>query len=622
LGQAWERGGRLAAATAALERAVRLRPGQVEGHRHLARLLIAQGRHRDAARSLSAILQLIPDDAEAWRQQALTKLALQDVAAASSALRKSMCLTPGSALAHYAHGQILIASDNRRAADAFGRSVAAAAQLTEAWINRGVALRAIHRMDPAAAANRCGLVLDPQAAVACNNLAGLCQAASDVFAADRWYRRAHVLAPNWVTAANNALMNLGYMPRVSDERLFAEARRWEERFARPAYRNIPIHANSRDPDRRLKIGYLSGDLYGHVVGSNIFGLLQHHDRRNFEIACFSSAGRYDDVAARIRGMVDHWREVENFDDATVADIVRQAGIDILFVTAGHVALNRLGVAGYKPAPIMVSYADFTSTGLEVMDYWLSDRWIHPPGQTTERFTETLLRLPMMVLHHPIAQAPPVVPPAASARGVVTFGSCNNPAKINDDVVAVWARILAAVPNARLLLKYITAYDSPYVRARYIAGFARHGIDPGRLVFRGGDLSRGQQLHLVSDIDIALDPFPFTGCTTTFEALWMGVPVVTLAGSRFLGRMSTSFLGVAGLDWLIADDPDRYVACAVALAGNLERLQVLRGELRPRVAASPLCDAPRYARNVEKAFRTIWRRYCRGDPKIEAVDVDE
>jgi predicted O-linked N-acetylglucosamine transferase (SPINDLY family) len=280
--------------------------------------------------------------------------------------------------------------------------------------------------------------------------------------------------------------------------------------------------------------------------------------------------------------------------------MRADGLDALVVLAGHTARNRPLVAAWGGAPVQVSFHDLTTSGLSSMDWWLTDGVLHPEG-TRERFTERLWRLPHFYLHRPPEEGPEVGPLPSAGGGGVRFVSCNNPAKLTAEVVRVWSRILSEIPDATLLLKYKDWFADPDVEARFRAMFERHRIEPHRLDLRGGDLRRSDQLRLLSDADIALDPFPFNGSTTTFEALWMGVPVVTLAGERFVGRVGASVLGALGLEELVATDEAGYVARAVALARDRARLAALRRELRPRLLASPICDAPGYTRTFETAL---------------------
>jgi protein O-GlcNAc transferase len=258
------------------------------------------------------------------------------------------------------------------------------------------------------------------------------------------------------------------------------------------------------------------------------------------------------------------------------------------------------VAAWGAAPVQVSFHDLTTSGLEAMDWWMTDAVLHPEG-TRERFSERLWRLPHFYLHRPPDEAPEVGALPCEARGGVTFVSCNNPAKLTPDVVRLWSRVLAAVPGSRLMLKYKDWFADEMLRRRFLGLFAREGIGPERLEMRGGDLGRFDQLALLNEADVALDPFPFNGSTTSFEALWMGVPVVTLAGERFVGRVGASVLAALKLDELVATDEAGYVARAVALAEDRARLALLRRTLRPTLAASPLCDAPGYTRIFEDAL---------------------
>ncbi|MBM3574022.1 MAG: hypothetical protein FJX52_16930, partial [Alphaproteobacteria bacterium] len=281
--------------------------------------------------------------------------------------------------------------------------------------------------------------------------------------------------------------------------------------------------------------------------------------------------------------------------------------DILISLGGHTGENRVLVCAYKPAPVQASYGDLTTTGLATMDYWLTDPVLHPPG-TRERFTEILEHLPLLVVHRPPGDAA-LAPAPSFQSGRVTFGSFNNPAKLTPPTIATWARILAALPNSALMLHFYDVFGSGSTRRRFLEAFAAQGVSGQRLIFESGLLDRASHLRLYDRVDIALDPFPFTGCTTTFEALWMGVPVVTLAGERWLGRMTAGILAPIGLDEFITENAAAYVRKALELAGQADRRAQLRVELRERLRRSSLCDYPTYARSVERAYSSMWRRWC-------------
>jgi predicted O-linked N-acetylglucosamine transferase (SPINDLY family) len=308
-------------------------------------------------------------------------------------------------------------------------------------------------------------------------------------------------------------------------------------------------------------------------------------------------------------MVDRWTSIADLDDEAAATAIRDDEIDVLVGLAPHTAGNRPRILAYRPAPVQAALYDVGSTGLRQVDLWLTDRVLHP-SDTKERFVERLAYLPTLYLHAKPEGAPPPGPPPSLAQAPITFGSCNNPAKLSASTVALWSHVLHAVPNSRLMLKFGDRFrDSDVVRI--VGGrFADRGIGAERLWLRGGALDRIRQLALLHDVDIALDPVPFNGCTTTFEALWMGVPVVTLAGDRFVGRIGASLLTASGIPELIADTPDDYVAKAAALAQDGDRLAGYRRDLRARVEASLLCDSAAHARAVEAVLRAAWHEWCR------------
>jgi protein O-GlcNAc transferase len=314
------------------------------------------------------------------------------------------------------------------------------------------------------------------------------------------------------------------------------------------------------------------------------------------------------VTERLRQSADLWRDLVLADDATIAEQIRQDRIDVLVILGAHTGDNRPRVAAFRPSPVIVSAHDIGTSGMPEIGYWLTDATLHPPD-TPEPFVERLVRLPSFYLQTPPADAPAIVPRPA-ARDHALFVSANNPAKLSPETIALWGRVLAAVPNARLMLKFIDAFADPATQRRHEAQFARHGVASDRIIFVSGSRDSGAHLAEIGTADIALDPFPFNGSTTTFEALWMGLPVVTLAGSCFVGRVGASLLAAAGLTELIAPDPEAYVRIAAGLATDSARLALLRAGLRERIAGSPLCRPDDYARSVERAYRQMWRDWCR------------
>jgi protein O-GlcNAc transferase len=620
------RTGDLLTAAARFRDAIRCVPGLAEAHASLGATLLALGEARGAVLSLETAVALKREQPSAWLALGLVRSALGDPRARAS-LRSALSLDPAQAAAHRALGavtrlpaldptdadgwialaaQAIGVGDRLAAARAARRAVVLAPGRLEGHGNMGVLLQEQGDLDLAQRFYRRGLAIDARHPGLWNNLGNTLTDIRDIVAA---YRHAHALAPGDLATHSNLLFALNYLPGLGSDALFEEYRRWEERHARPLYARARGHDNGRDPERPLRIGYLSADFRANPIAHNVIGLIERRDRGQFHAFCYGEVARPDDVTRRYQAAADGYRSTVGLDDDKVAAMIRGDRIDILFCMAGHTAHNRLLVCARKPAPVQVSYGDLTTTGLATMDWWLTDPVIHPEN-TRERFTERLLRIPLLVLHEPPGDSPPVGPLPAETTGMVTFGSCNNAAKLNDRVFALWARVLEAVPRSRLLLKYVNWFANPSAQQRILGAFVRHGIEPARILFDGDRSPRARHLEILNRIDIALDPFPFNGCTTSFEALWMGVPVVTLAGERWLGRMGIGTLAAIGLDRLAAPDEDGYVAVAGALAGDLAALAQLRAGLRRRVQSSPLVDAESYARSVEMAFRSAWRAWCR------------
>ncbi|HMD55082.1 MAG TPA: hypothetical protein VKJ65_11085, partial [Phycisphaerae bacterium] len=359
-------------------------------------------------------------------------------------------------------------------------------------------------------------------------------------------------------------------------------------------------------------GYVSGDFREHSVTYFLQGLFAAHDPGQVEIFCYADLRNSDHVTSRLKSFVHHWQNITGKSDSDVAEIIRRDGIDILLDLAGHTADNRLLAFARKPAPVQVTYLGYPgTTGLGTVDYRFTDAYADPPGQDDKFYSEKLLRLNNTFLcYEPPDVAPPVGPlPALKRSGAIIFGCLNMLPKINAKVVELWAQILKQTPESRMLLKNASLSDLS-AREHLLQLFTNCGIGPDRLELHGWMASSKEHLQLYNQIDLALDTFPYNGTTTTCEALWMGVPVVTLAGHVHMSRVGVSLLSNAGLPELIAQTPEEYVQIAVKLAGDLPKLNELRGTMRQRMQKSPLMDSRRFAHNVEEAYRNMWRNWCR------------
>ena len=476
----------------------------------------------------------------------------------------------------------------------------------DAHSNLGIALSDKGQLDEAIAACRQAIALKPNFPVPRSNLGTAFKNAGRLDDALDSYRSALALAPDRADIHSNLLLTLNYHPGFDAHAIAAEHRLWNRCHGEPLRSSLQPHPNDRNPERRLRIGYVSPDLRDHVVARFLLPLLENHDRTAFEIFAYAQVPVPDAMTQRLRTHADAWRSLVGLSDAQAAELIRQDRIDILVDLAGHTANNRLLVFARKPAPVQVTWLGYpNTTGLDTIDYRLTDSFADPSGSTDLHCSEKLFRLPACAWCFEPSASPAV---AGRREGPITFGCLNNFAKITGPMLALWGRILQAVPESRLLVKS-ASFGNASVRQRVQQILGELGIAPERLELRGYEADYGGHLALYEQMDIALDTFPYHGTTTTCEALWMGVPVVSLAGGSHVSRVGVSLLANVGLSDLAATSPEEYVSIAVKLAGDLPRLTHLRSTLRERMAASSLMDAPRFARDIEAAFRQMWHRWC-------------
>jgi protein O-GlcNAc transferase len=420
-------------------------------------------------------------------------------------------------------------------------------------------------------------------------------------------RRAHALAPERADCFSNLLFISNYHAELAPNTLAELHRGFGRKYETVA---VAGHANDRSPGRRLRIGYVSPDFRQHSVANFLEALLQGHNTDAIEVSCYAAVKSPDAVTARLQAQAARWRNVMGLTDAAVADMIRTDGIDILIDLAGHTAGNRLGVFARKPAPVQATYLGYpNTTGLARIDYRITDAEADPPGADDRLYSERLYRLSRCFLaYRPVAEVPVVTARPSAAAKSITFGSFNMLAKMSPQTIAAWAAVLRARPEARLVIKSAPLVDRA-TGERTHAWFAEHGIATNRVQLVPFMQNRGRHFAAYGQIDIALDTFPYNGTTTTCEALWMGVPVVTSAGDRHAARVGKSLLHAIGLDELVAPSVEGYVTLACELAADRARVAALSLGLRERVAASPLCDARGLAQTLEAAYRDMWQRWC-------------
>lgn len=616
-GNTLRQAGRIEEAVTALSRAVAVSPAYAEAHNNLGLAFAVKQDLRAAAEHLGRAAALKPDAAVISNNYGALLLRMFRFPEAVAALSNAVARDPdydealiNLGIAHYMRGE------GGEAVTAYRRVLARTPGNGFARYSLGVALLEDQKLSEAEAEIRAALAVDPANAMALNTLGVLLLEQHSITEARAAMRAAAdvntVSAP--VFYSNYAFATL-YEPDVPNEDILDIHREYARRFTTAAPDPARPHLNTRDPERRLRVAYLSPDFRAHSVSYFFTALLERHDRARFEIALYSDTSRTDSITEAMRKEADLWVESAGLADEDFARRLRDDGVDILVNLGGHTSGNRLPVCALKPAPVQIEYLGYPETsGVPAMDYRISDGRADPVGEAERWCTEELVRLPHCFhLYRPSAEAPPPAAAPHVAKGYVTFASFNVLPKITERAVAAWAEILAAVPGSRFFIKCKQMRD-PGVQARVCADFARHGVDPARIEMTAFVASVREHLQKYAEVDLALDTFPYNGTTTTCEALWMGVPVLTLRGSNHRGRVGLSLLHAVGLaDEFAADTVEDYVARAVAWGREPSRLAAIRATLRPAMERSPLRDEPGFTRALEDAYRAAWRRWCAGPP---------
>jgi predicted O-linked N-acetylglucosamine transferase (SPINDLY family) len=556
-----------------IERALQLNPDNPAAHNNLGILLKNQGKLHEAVACYAQALRLKPDFVPACNNLGNAWHLLGRLDAAIASCRQAIQIDPTFA---------------------------------DAYVNLGNALKDQGKPDEAAASYEQALVMNRGLAVAYSNLGHVLKDRGQLDEAIAHYRRAIELRPDVATYHSNLAYTLNFHPGFEARAILEEHQRWNQRHADPLANHIEVHTHDRSPDRRLRVGYLSPDFRSHSVGRFMLPLLQAHNHTRVEVFCYSCVRTPDEYTANCQACADTWRNVSNFSDEQIAQCVRRDKIDILVDLTMHMADNRLLVFARKPAPVQVTYLAYCgTTGLTTIDYRLTDWHLDPSERDTSCYSEQSIRLPETYwCYRPVAAAPEVSSSPFSRTGVVTFGSLNNFCKVSQPTLAAWMRLLNSVPKSRLILHTRQGAH----REELLTLFERQGIARQRVTLIDWQNVAGY-FRLYEQIDLGLDPFPYGGGTTTCDALWMGVPVVSFAGRTAVSRGGLSILSNLGLADLVAFDVEGYVETAARLAADLPRLRELRDHLRDRMRASALMDEPQFARSIETAYRDMWQRWC-------------
>ena len=616
------------------QRVIAQQPGLVEAHYNLGKAQQESGNPTAAVESYQRATSLQPKHADAWNNLGSALKELNRPREAIAAYRQALLARSDFAEAQNNLGSALSQSgDAPSAIDAYQKAIALRGEFPEAQNNLGNTLEQLGRAKDAADAYRAALAVKSDFPEAYNNLGNVLLETSEPDAAIESYRKAIALRPDYADALNNlgnamkesgridAAMdsyrkapllsddsrvtgNLLYVmhfdPKVGADEIYAAHVAWNERFAA----RIPrmARANDRDPNRRLRVGYVSPDLREHPVGRFMLPLMRRHDHHAFEIHCYTDTAASDSLATELKSYADAWHITAGLSDEELAQRIHADGIDVLIDLTMHLKGSRLMAFARKPAPVQITYLAYCSTtGLAAMDYRFTDVRLDPE-ESPSRYSEESVWLRNYWCYSAPKNSPEPDPlPLHSARHV-TFGCLNNFSKTNPPLFEMWAKILAGVPDSRLV---IHAHEGSH-RQEALATFARFGIDANRITFNGFQ-PLDRYLAQYQQIDIALDPFPYAGGTTTCDAMWMGVPVVSRTGATAVSRGGASLLSNVNLNDLVGNSEASYIKIAIDLANDRNRLAELRKNLRQRMLASPLMDDVGFARDVESHYRELWKR---------------
>jgi predicted O-linked N-acetylglucosamine transferase (SPINDLY family) len=629
--------GRWSEAVEAIDAAIASDPGSRQLWSTKGNLLQAAGRLPEAVEAYRRALDIEPHFAPGWNELGAAQFMAGRGDEAIASFQRAAELNPNDAGSHFNLSQALSATgETERALQAVDRALALQPSYAQAWNQRGVILMSVGRTDDAVEAFTRAVQFQPGLAIAFNNLGVAEQKRFHFDKAIAAHRRAIEFQSNYGDAYGNLAQALSMSgegdaaletyrvarQKAADRRCMSsmmfflhthpdfdakaiarEHRDWEDTFARPLYSQISPHTNDRNPDRRLRVAYLSADLNENPAGRFMLPLLENHDHNEVEIVCYYNLALSDAMTDRLRAHADEWHESWRFSDAELAQKVRNDRIDVLVDLMMHSKGSRLLALARKPAPVQMVYLAYcSSTGVSAIDYRISDPYLDPPGTDESVYVEKTARVSGSYWVYPVPVAAPEVSPVPSeSAGFVTFGCMNNFWKVSRVAIGMWKELLRRMPDSRLL---VHCHEGPQ-RQRFIERLA---IEPSRVDFVAFQPAT-DYFRTFSRVDISLDPFPFGGGTTTCDSLWMGVPVVSRRGDTAVSRGGASILSNVGLGELVVDNAGDYVKAAIALASDRDRLRELRTTLRDRMRHSPLMDGRRLARDLEVIYRTAWRNWC-------------
>ena len=586
---------------------------------HYADLLRETRRKEPAIAIYQAVLLLEPNNIDALNNLGMALQEDGQLEAALASFRQVALLAPDNPVTHSNIAAALNDMGQREAAlESCRRAVKLGPKSTAAHVNLGTCLMEMDRLSEAVNSFETVLKLDPHHRRAYVNISDALSRLGRIDQAIVHCRKALKINPDWDELHSNLLFYLTHSQDIDAATLFAEHLKYAEHFEAPLRASWPQHTNVRDPERTLRIGFVSADLYNHPVANFITPILECLTQsRQVEIVAYANSFHDDHVSRHLHGLFAVWRQVEKLSHAELAQLITSDTIDILIDLSGHTGFNRLPTFARKPAPLQVTWIGYPgTTGLQAMDYFLTDRYYSPPGVLDDQFTEKLVRLPACVPFLPSPDAPPVNALPASENGYITFGSFNRISKLSPRVIARWSKLLRALPNTRMLL---AAIPNKQASDRLRSWFGKEGIAPERLSFHAyTNIHDYLALHHL--VDICLDTFPYNGGTTTFHACWMGVPTLTIDGMTLPGRVGAMILSQTGLDEFIASDEDDFISMGKSLSTKINYLAALRSSMRSRMDDSAIGQPALITEGLEGALRSMWQRWCTGLP-TESFEIE-
>ncbi|MBI3432853.1 MAG: tetratricopeptide repeat protein [Hydrogenophilales bacterium] len=618
LGNVFQELGRMEDAEASYRRALEIKPDYVEAHSSLGVVLQKLGQIEQARISYLRALEIRPEYANAHNNLGSIFQEQDQLGLAEACYRRALEIEPYNIKALENLGKLLHEQDLLNEAEAcYQRLLKINPEDATAHFQLGRIFSHVGHFEDAEISYQRVLQIMPDSITAHCNLANTLLSLCRPDEAGVSFRRALDLAPDMANSYSNLLYYLALNEKTDAKLLFLEHCRFGEQFEAPLRAHWPRHTHSKDPERCLRIGFVSGDFYNHAVANFIEPVLtQLAGYPQLSLHAYYNNLVIDNVTQRLRGHFAHWHPIVGLSDAALAEKISADGIDILIDLSGHTAKNRLLTFARKPAPIQASWIGYPgTTGLHAVDYYLADRFLLPPGQFDDQFTEKIARLPANVPFLPYELAPVVNALPALSNGYMTFGSFNRPNKLSREVIALWSKLLRALPDSRMLLGAMPTDGKPDALVEW---FENEGVARERLDFHPRS-NMENYLRLHHQVDICLDTFPYNGGTTTHHALWMGVPTLTLAGAGTPGRVGVAILSQAGLPDFGVEDAEYFVARGVYWSENLVALDKLRSSLRDHLSQSPLRKPEIIAAGLERALRTMWRRWCEGMP-AESFEV--